>query len=530
MKIAVTVVGITGILLIILGLYDHKAEMAIAALKDRYAQIEKTRTDIIHYNDILTMSVRMAAATSDLKWLNRYRAYEPQLSKAIERAIVLSPEIYRQEIDRNNISKTRLLAMEHQALNLVQAGKSKEAVSIVFGDSYEELSRIYVQAVERLNQFLSKQMDAALEVEKSKANLARTALISVLIMLLLSWLVILRISRAYQDALLKSNAQLLKRSGELDELNKTLDQKVQERTSSLAQALEQLTKTNKNLQETQTQLVQSEKFSAIGQLAAGMAHEINNPIGFINNNIQTMQKYALRYANAVAMLNDAEESFLDNDLKKTGAILTSWQDVKNAVDFNFMNKDVQDLLQESREGIEKIKKIVFNLRAFSGPDRGAIGSINLEVLMDSMLNLVWNEIKYKAELRRQYSDVEAVVCNPQEISQVFVNLMLNAAQAIKEKGSITIKTYAKGNFVCFDVVDTGCGISPEVASKIFDPFFTTKINGKAMGLGLSISYDIVRKHGGSISYKTKIGEGTTFTVMLPQNCMKEADADTKEPV
>ena len=516
LRFFMTIIILAFFVLVALVLYDFKAERAIVILKERYSQVEKLRGDIIHYNEVMTMSARMAATTSDLKWVNRYISYEPQLTNIIKRTIELSPEIYRHEADRNNISKITLFDMEHKALDLIRQGDNKAAMEIMFSDAYEAQGKKYVQAVERLSAFLKKQMEAALDVEKSKEDLARVSLMSVLIMLLLSWLVILRITRRFQETLMTTNLTLKNRSDQLDDLNRTLDLKVGERTKSLEEALEQLQKTNNDLKETQNQLLQSEKFSAIGQLAAGMAHEINNPIGFINNNIQTMQKYVDRFVMVVTRLEALEKAIVSKDETKTAELLKEWQESKESINYIFMAKDSSDLLKESREGIEKIKKIVFNLRAFSSPDRGTMGSINLEVLFDSMLNLVWNEIKYKVELRRDYKNVESVVCNPQEISQVFVNLMLNAAQSIKERGIITIKTYMKDDFVCFDVMDNGCGISPEHARQIFDPFFTTKPVGRAMGLGLSISYDIIRKHMGQITFKTKLGEGTTFTVMMPK--------------
>ena len=137
------------------------------------------------------------------------------------------------------------------------------------------------------------------------------------------------------------------------------------------------------------------------------------------------------------------------------------------------------------------------------------------MLMESMLNIAWNEIKYKAQLRKDYGQVPPIVCNPQKIGQVFINLLINAAHAIKDKGFITIKTRLDGEFVCVDISDTGCGIAPEHSTSIFDPFFTTKPVGQGAGLGLSISYDIVRKHGGTITFVSEAGQGTTFTVKLP---------------
>ena len=485
---------ITGILLVIIGIHDYHAKQAVNGLKERYVKIEQLRTQIIHVDDILTMSARMAAATGDIKWEIRYRVYEPKLTAAIKQAMAVSPEIYRKETDRANFGKIKLLEMEHNAFALIRKGQGKEAMDILFGNQYEFQRSNYARAIENLNALLKKQMDAALEVESSKENLSQISFISVFVLLLLSWLTILRITRATQEALVESNRRL-------DELNKTLDQKVQERT--------------RVLQNVQSQLLQSEKFSAIGQLAAGIAHEINNPIGYINSNLQTLEKYVVHYTHLLGVLNKLEKALKDKNQDRVSLVIASWEKFRDETNFSFIENDIGDLIKESREGTENMRKIVADLCVFASPDKGQAISVNLETLMESVVNIVWNEIKYKAQLRKDYNNVPPIICNPQKIGQVFVNLLTNAAHAIKGKGFITIKTYAKDEYVCVDITDTGCGIPPENVSKIFDPFFTTEPVGRGVGLGLSISYDIIRRHGGNITFFSKVDEGTTFTVMLP---------------
>lgn len=484
------VLMLTGILLVIIGIRNYHAQQAVNGLKERYLQIEQLRSQIIHDDEIMTMSARMAAATGDKKWESRYREYEPKLSEAIKQAMVVSPEIYRKETDRDNIGKIKLLDMEDKAFVLIREGNTKEAMGILFGDEYEVQRNNYERGIEQLNVFLKKQMDAALAVENSKAYLSQVSFITVSIFLLLSWLALLCITRNAQTALLESNRRL-------DELNKTLDQKVQERTSRLAETLKELQKTHSDLQNVQTQLLQSEKFSAIGQLAAGIAHEINNPIGFINCNLQTLEKYLAHYTRLLEFLNNLEKALNDKDQERASKIIASWAKARHEVNFKFMEGDISNLIKESREGIESMRKIVADLCAFASPDKGTEHSVDLEALMESILSIVWNEIKYKAQLKKYYGAVPSVVCNPQKIGQVFVNLLTNAAHAIHGKGFITIKTYIKDQHVCVDISDTGCGIPPENVTRIFDPFFTTKPVGAGVGLGLSTSYDIVRKQGGT---------------------------------
>jgi signal transduction histidine kinase len=480
---------VTGMLLVIIGIHDYHAQRAVNGLKERYLQIEQLKSQIIHDDEIMTMSARMAAATGDMMWVLRYREYEPKLTAAIKQAIVASPEIYRKETDRTNIGKVQLLGMEHKAFALIQERRNKEAMDILFGAQYEAQRNKYERAIERLNVLLKEQMDAALAVENSKAYLSQVSFITVFILLLLSWLALLRIARGAQEALI--------------ELNKTLDQKVQERT--------------RDLQNVQSQLLQSEKFSAIGQLAAGMAHEINNPIGFINSNLQTLEKYVAHYTPLRGYLDQLGKALCVRDYEGVSRVITSWEKASKETNFQFIEGDIINLLKESREGTESMRKIVADLCAFASPDKGKENSVDLEALMESMLNIVWNEIKYKAQLRKDYGAVPPVICNPQKMGQVFVNLLTNAAHAIKDKGTITIKTCTRDRCVCVDISDTGCGIPPENINRIFDPFFTTKPVGRGVGLGLSISYDIIRRHGGSITFSSQVDKGTTFTVMLPAN-------------
>ncbi len=338
-------------------------------------------------------------------------------------------------------------------------------------------------------------------MEHGKDYAAQVSFISVLCLLLLSWLTILRNARCAQESLAEKNGQLSGRIKELEGLNDALEGKMQERTKSLVTL--------------QTQLLQAEKFSAIGQLAAGVAHEINNPIGFINSNLQTMQQYAAHYSRLLGVLNKLEKALKDKDQQRVAEVVSSWEKIRKETNFAFMDGDVNNLLKESMEGAGKIGKIVSDLRTLASPDRGKMVAVNIEALMESMLNIVHNEIKYKAELKKYYGEVPLIVCNPQKIGQVFINILLNAAQAIEGKGVITVRTYAREEYVYIDVTDTGCGIAPDNTTRIFDPLFTTKAPGAGLGLGLSLSYDIVRKHGGTVSFNSKLGEGTTFTVMLP---------------
>jgi signal transduction histidine kinase len=185
------------------------------------------------------------------------------------------------------------------------------------------------------------------------------------------------------------------------------------------------------------------------------------------------------------------------------------------VDFNYLKEDIPSLLKESQEGLTRVTRIVQDLKDFSHVDESNWQHANLEQGIDSTLNVASNEIKYKAEVVKQYAGLPDIECMPSQLNQVFMNLLVNAAQAIDQKGTITVRTGSKGDEVWVEVEDTGKGIPADNLNRIFDPFFTTKPIGKGTGLGLSLAYGIIQKHHGRIEVKSEVGKGSTFRVTLP---------------
>ncbi len=263
------------------------------------------------------------------------------------------------------------------------------------------------------------------------------------------------------------------------------------------------------LKESQARIIQQEKMASIGQLAAGVAHEINNPMGYITSNLNSLWKYAEKLAQFIEIQEQAIEKCSDEDTKKSIA------DLKRQIKLAFVMKDFRELIAESLEGSKRVSKIVQDLKSFSRAEGNDAISADLNECIQSTLNVVRNEIKYVAELDLSLGDIPLVVCRPQQISQVVMNLLVNAAHSISGKGLISLATTQVDHTVEISVADTGCGISPENMEKIFEPFFTTKEAGKGTGLGLAISSDIVRKHGGELLVKSEVGKGTTFIVRLP---------------
>jgi two-component system NtrC family sensor kinase len=265
--------------------------------------------------------------------------------------------------------------------------------------------------------------------------------------------------------------------------------------------------------EMQAQLMQNDKLATIGQLAAGVAHEINNPMGFVGSNMATLAKYVEKYNRYIEQieieLRDSSSGILPEH------ILALRQSLK----LDYVMRDISILVDESNEGIERIKRIVQDLRTFSRADSTGVGAADLNSCLDSTINIVINEIKYSAELKREYGEIPKVQCNAQQINQIFMNLLMNATHAIQAKGDefgeIIVRTWCDHDNVFVSVTDNGCGIPPENCSRIFDAFYTTKDVGKGTGLGLSISSGIIRKHCGEITVSSEVGVGSTFTVRLP---------------
>ncbi len=284
------------------------------------------------------------------------------------------------------------------------------------------------------------------------------------------------------------------------------------RIEELLRANEELKELNAKLSDTQDKLMQSEKLASIGQLAAGVAHEINNPIGYIFSNFGTLEKYL---ADLFEMLGAYEQA--ESALAGTPAA-ERLRALRERIELDYLKDDIPTLMAESKEGISRVRKIVQDLKDFSRVDaRQEWEWVDLHQGIDSTLNIVNNEIKYKADVVKHYGRLPDVECLPSELNQVFMNLLVNAAHAITaERGTITIRTGCEGSDVWVEVADNGCGITKENLSRIFDPFFTTKPVGKGTGLGLSLSYGIVKKHAGRVEVTSDIGAGTTFRVTVPQ--------------
>lgn len=290
---------------------------------------------------------------------------------------------------------------------------------------------------------------------------------------------------------------------------------LEDKSRQLYQTNQNLESQFQHLQHTQMQLIQSEKMSGLGQMAAGVAHEINNPVGFIMSNLSTLSEYAEIFTTLfkkyqallmkVKSLHHAEFTTLIHEIET----------LETKEDLNFISEDIVNLVKESLDGVDRVQGIVKSLKSFSRLDESTLKKADINEGIESTLKIVWNELKYKCTIIKNLRPLPQINCYPSQLNQVFMNLLTNAAQAIERQGTITIDSSHDNENIILKFSDTGQGIKSDNLSKLFNPFFTTKPVGKGTGLGLSVSYGIVKKHGGSIEVESEIGKGTCFVIKIP---------------
>lgn len=284
---------------------------------------------------------------------------------------------------------------------------------------------------------------------------------------------------------------------------------------NMQRSYDELNRVHEALKAAQTQLLQSEKMASVGQLAAGLAHEINNPIGYVHSNLDLLHEDLAGLLEMLAAYKEIE-NLLPADR------LVALQQLRQRIDLDFLERDLSKLVQQSRDGTTRIKDIVKNLLDFSHADQGKSELADLHRELDSAITLASHGLKRKIKIVRAFGDIPRTECRPRQLGQVFVNLLANAAQSIDKQGTITVRTGSEDAGVWIEIADTGSGIRSEDLPRIFDPFFTTKEVGSGTGLGLSLSYRIVQDHHGHLTVESDVGKGTTFRIWLPLRQTREA--------
>ena len=271
----------------------------------------------------------------------------------------------------------------------------------------------------------------------------------------------------------------------------------------------------------QDQVTQAEKMASIGQLAAGVAHEINNPVGFVASNLNTLQHYQKSLLAIVTQYRKLLDEVTDANAPSTKKIplvkrTARIKNLQNKFDLDYLSRDALVLIKESIVGILQVKKIIQDLKTFVHPGQEYPEMLDIHKHLDATLNLVSNQLKYGLKVRKEYGNLPQIKGWASQLNQVFLNIIVNAIQASGEKGTLTISTeFCDHKWIEIHISDTGTGILKENLAKIFDSFFTTKPAGEGTGLGLHMSYNIIKKHKGTITVKSKVGYGSTFTIKLP---------------
>lgn len=308
-------------------------------------------------------------------------------------------------------------------------------------------------------------------------------------------------STGYQEIIkLKDTYNRMAQS--LQTLYTDLENKVKERTKELEDA-------NNELKNTQSMMVHSEKMRSLGELVAGITHEINNPVNFIHGNLVHLQNYSKALLELIN-LYESFETGLDDE--KKGEL----KKLKEKIELDFLKEDLPMLIKSCQEGTERTKNIILDLKNFSRLDEMVVNTIDLPKEIDTTLNILTTKMKGKAEIIKEYdADLPMIEGYGGQLNQVFMNILDNACYAVGEKGKIFIRLKKKQNDVIIEFEDTGCGMNQEQVEKIFDPFFTTKPVGSGTGLGMSISYKVIQKHNGTITVESEEGKGTVFKIQIP---------------
>jgi signal transduction histidine kinase len=333
-----------------------------------------------------------------------------------------------------------------------------------------------------------------------------------LAMLIPAWIIVLRLLNQYLKQ--RRVAQL-----ELEKTNQQLEIRVEERTQELKDKNNKIQETLQELQDTQIQLIHTEKMSGLGQLVGGVAHEINNPVTFIDGNIT----YAKQYTEDLLNLVELYQEHFPNPPVEIDSEL-------EAIELDFLKEDIFKIYQSMQLGTSRIRDIVLSLRNFSRLGEADFKRVDIHEGINSTLMILQNRLKLKADSKeiaiiKEYNQLPLVECYPSQLNQALVNILANAIDAIEKEidnnqnqinPQIRISTeLSDSNYAVIKISDNGCGMTEEVHSKIFDPFFTTKPVGDGTGLGLSITYKIISKHNGKLSCNSELGKGAEFIIKIP---------------
>ena len=481
-------------------------------LSDSLQQAEMRKTDAlakkIEQIEKQEEAFKFKLADEELKALElQRRELELEKQKQENEVLIREKQLQEAELRRQALEKERTL----QALQLAEQSLESERNAAEISDLRKERELQELRANERQSQIVileNQRNIQKLKIDQQAQEQSNLRIINVLtgIILLLILAGLVYTKRSYQ--------KLSRQKEEIEVINHELQQKSEEiatQRDAIEHSFEALEKTHQQLKDAQSKLIASEKMASLGQLTAGIAHEINNPINFVSSNISPLKMNIEEVKNIIQLIRNLSSSAnIHEDLAKLETAI-------NRADLYTILEENDLLLDGIEEGARRTKEIVAGLRNFSrvNEDEWKMADVNEGIL--TTLTLLQNECKNKINVHKQLNPLPLIECQPGKLNQVFMNLFTNAIQAIDESGDIYVSTHESGDEIQIEIKDTGSGIPAEIRDRIFEPFFTTKDVGKGTGLGLAISYGIIEKHHGQISVESQPGQGTTFVILLPKS-------------
>jgi signal transduction histidine kinase len=509
--------GLTLLLFAPLAWIAGKAYQNFNNIQQNEFRLRQLSDQITYYDEVLTMSARMNAATADHQWEERYHAAAPKLDAIIQESIQLARSVQYNagDAEQTDAANVALVALETQSFALVQQGQPTAAAALLNGSTYAQWKAQYGAGVSRRNAAIQTHLTQ--KIEEYQHNLITAMGMSGLSILLLlpAWTLVLRILKTYLRDLQQAQVQIKAANQALELTNQNLEATVAQRSRALDERNQELTETVNILQETQMQLVQSAKMSSLGQLVAGIAHEVNNPVNFIHGNLQYFERYS---QDLLAIVDACEVSM---------AQPAAFEDLAEQYELSFLRQDLPKLLASMQTGTQRIRDIVLSLRNFSRLDEAELKVVDLHDGIESTLMILQHRLQQTTNhgpirIVKQYDEaLPRVHCYPGLLNQVLMNLVANAIDAVAPNPigrppQIIIQTLNQGEHIHIGIGDNGSGISADHQQSLFNPFFTTKPVGEGTGLGLSISYKIItEQHGGKIWVESAVNQGTTFWIELP---------------